>query len=178
MNEEKDLTIYGIDLEVAGKFAQNLTEHIEYVREAGLVLGVPTKQLKEHDLSKWSCDEFPHYADWFFGNKSQPANFERAWLHHLHSNPHHWQYWMFPDNFGLKGGDSENGILRMPYDYVLEMVADWQGASRAYAGTTNMTNWLKANLPKIKLHSETKIDLRNILQAIGYDGFLEINENA
>jgi hypothetical protein len=69
---------------------------------------------------------------------------------------------MFPDNFGLKDGATESGILRMPRIYVLEMVADWQGASIAYSGTDDMTSWLKTNIPKIRLHSKSREELYEI----------------
>lgn len=48
------------------------------------------------------------------------------------------------------------GPLPMPEKYVREMVADWMGASRAYTGSWDMRSWLDKNLPKMRLHPETR----------------------
>jgi hypothetical protein len=56
----------------------------------------------------------------------------------------------------------------MPYTYVLEMVADWQGASFTYTGSWDMNDWLTKNMPKIRVHSETAQALRQILISLGY----------
>ncbi len=62
----------------------------------------------------------------FMEKKSDPEAYDRAWLHHLHNNPHHWQYWVMPPEFN-PDGDHDNGCLKMPEEYVLEMIADWMG---------------------------------------------------
>lgn len=165
-----NLAKYGIDLSVAKAYAENLELHLECVRVAGQALGVSLKQLRAHDSSKWGYDEFPHYATFFYGSpaKANPTEFQRAVLHHFHHNKHHWQTWLSPDGFCFPGADCENGALEMPENYVLEMVADWQGAGMAYSGSADMTDWLKANLPKIKLHSKSRIKLYEVLTTLGY----------
>lgn len=50
------------------------------------------------------------------------VEFDRAWLHHQHANPHHWQHWMLREDSGA------TKVLVMPAVYVREMVADWIGA--------------------------------------------------
>lgn len=170
-----DLTRYGIDLEVARLYAENLEKHLDCVRESGMALGVPVGQLLAHDSSKWSFAEFPHYATYFYGKpaKQNPTEFQRAVLHHFHHNKHHWQTWLSPDGFCFPGADCENGALEMPANYVLEMVADWQGAGMAYSGSSDMTVWLSANLPRIKLHSKSRSYLYEILRGLGYAALLE-----
>lgn len=159
----------GIELQVdtVDLYLDSLVDHIRYVREAGERLRVSPTQLKMHDQSKFSHAEFPFYAKHFQGG-GDPDGFAGAWLHHLHNNPHHWQHWLFPDRFTPKGSKNvENGAVEMPYNYMLEMVADWMGASMAYTGSWDMTDWLYKNMPKITLHSKTAADLRNFLDHEG-----------
>ena len=84
-----------------------------------------------HDLSKYSFAEFISSAKYFQGDKT-PIEAEKAaigysfaWLNHKAKNKHHWQYWI----------DIEKGELLMakiPRKYILEMVCDLIGASKAY----------------------------------------------
>ena len=124
-----------------------------------------------HDMSKLSPKEFGPYARYFYGKyPDQPeyygdqrnANFNArwkgsvqddfndAWLNHQHHNPHHWQYWV------LKEDDGPQIAIDMPYEYLLEMVCDWRGASKAITGTDNTKNWYIANKDKMILHDITR----------------------
>lgn len=78
-----------------------------------------------HDKSKDKEDEYNAYDAYFYGNNRSykvVQDYQRAWLTHIHRNPHHWQYWI------LIHDDMENGeletILEMPYDYIVEMICD------------------------------------------------------
>lgn len=161
------LETYGVPEDVAVAYVDSLRAHIRYVQEAGLKLGLYEEELASHDESKWSLSEFPGYALHFHGGGA-PDRFAKAWLHHIHHNPHHWQHWIFPDGFAPKGSKVENGCVVMPMHYALEMVADWMGASMAYTGSWDMTNWLRENIPRIRVHSETAAYLRQVLGSIGY----------
>lgn len=156
-----------VDKAVADAFAKSLWEHISNVREAGAKLGIPAERLATHDYSKWSAEEFPAYARHFHGG-GDPAMFARAWLHHIHSNDHHWQHWIFPDGYNPEGANLENGVAEMPVYAALEMVADWMGASKTYTDSWDMADWLIKNMPKITVHSETAAYLRSILDTLGY----------
>lgn len=153
--------------ETALLFKLSLEQHISYVQEAGKRLGVNPSQLKIHDESKWSIEEFSAYAEHFFGGGA-PDKFANAWLHHIHHNPHHWQHWIFPDGHTPKYSDVENGVVRMPDHYALEMVADWMGASMAYTGSWDMSEWLIEHIPKIRVHSKTAEYLIGVLDQHGY----------
>lgn len=171
MEDKKYLEQYMI-LDVEKKwledFDESLRKHIFYVREAGKQIGVSLLQLEMHDLSKYSMEEFPYYARQFHGDKADPDGFARAWLHHIHNNPHHWQHWIFPDGFTPKGSNIENGVAEMPYHYALEMIADWMGASYVYTGSWDMQEWLFKNIPRIILHSDTAEYVRQTLDMLGY----------
>lgn len=167
-----DLTYWtkvrGIDVEILQKQYYNVIQHVEAVQEAGEKLGVSTDQLDIHDLSKFSREEFGAYALHFQGGGA-PQEFACAWLHHIHTNPHHWQYWMFPDGYTPRDTSVQNGVVEMPSHFALEMLADWIGASMVYARTDDMSGWLKSNLQKIALHTNTASYVRACLEELGYD---------
>ena len=78
----------------------------------------------DHDSSKNNDDEYLAYDTYFYGNNRSyevMEEFKRAWLRHIHRNPHHWQYWV------LINDDPSEGeiILDMPYNYIIEMICDW-----------------------------------------------------
>lgn len=166
-NPAIEISKYGIDESVALAFMASLKDHIRFVQEAGRKLGVPEDQLQIHDNSKFSLAEFPGYARHFKGGGA-PDAFALAWLHHIHHNPHHWQYWLFADGFTPRGSEVENGAVEMPIRYALEMIADWMGASMAYTGSFDMMDWLHKNMPKIRVHSKTAAYLRQELDMLGY----------
>lgn len=171
-----DFDFYHVTPGHVRKYLDSLEAHVTYVREAGEQLGVDPRQLREHDNSKFSIEEFPYYVRNFHGDKGDPDGFARAWLHHIHNNPHHWQHWIFPDGFAPKGSNVINGVVEMPKRYALEMVADWMGASMAYTGSWDMTDWLLKNTPKIKVHPETAYYLTTqILDPMGYREYCNFN---
>ena len=157
-------------------YEERLNQHISFVREAGRKIGADEDLLRIHDASKWSSEEFDAYALYFArGADASPVDasivgdkFVKAWLHHIHHNPHHWQYWIFPDGYSPKDSTVENGCVEMPACYALEMVADWMGASKAYTGSWDMTDWLCKNMARIRVHSNTAKLIRNILDQEGY----------
>ena len=157
---------HGVDPLVARAYTESLRKHLSYVLDAGQRLGVPQQQLLDHDQSKWESAEFAAYAHHFYGD-DDPQDFARAMLHHFHHNPHHWEHWIFPNGFTPKG--SENGVIEMPRPYALEMVADWLGASMAFTGSWDMTEWLTKHLPLIVVHSRTAAYLADVLVSIGYE---------
>lgn len=158
-------------------FFEALHLHKLHVLRAGLIVGgIPDERLFNHDASKFTEAEFPHYARHFHGDKGDPAGFARAWLHHIHCNDHHWNHWLFSDGYSpYDSGIEPAGAVPMPEICVREMVADWMGASMAYQGSWDMTDWLNENLnlgdwatSKIKIHSETENILFDVLYSIGY----------
>lgn len=84
-----------------------------------------------HDMSKFSPAEFFTSARYYQGGKSSPVFEERKdklystiELHHHGHNPHHWEYWI---NTNFKGTP-----IKMPVEYVREMVCDHIGAGKIY----------------------------------------------
>lgn len=155
-------------------FFESLHLHKKYVMEAGVIVGgIPMERLFNHDASKFTEAEYPYYARQFFGDKGDPDGFARAWLNHIHLNDHHWQHWIFPDGHTPKGSQVINGVMPMPEVCVREMVADWMGASFAYTGSWDMSDWLNSHYAdpankRVVLHPETDKLVWDILFSIGY----------
>lgn len=145
------------------RYLKQLLKHKYFVLIAGIHLGVPIWRLIIHDWQKFTPQEFPQYARYFMGGKQtrDKIPFMYAWLHHVHHGPHHWQYWYLHPKYTF--ATSENGCLPMPETYIREMVADWLGASRVYTGSWNITEWTVKMIPRMQLHSKTKIILHDIL---------------
>ncbi len=160
-----------VNKEAKTAYIDKLLSHIRFVQEAGRRIGVEETLLRIHDESKWSAAEFNAYAMYFCsGVDKSPVDadsisdeFAAAWLHHIHHNPHHWQHWIFPDGYSPKDSSVENGVVKMPERYALEMVADWLGASKAYTGSWDITDWFSKNVGRIRVHSATAEYLRIVL---------------
>ena len=84
-------------------------------------IGICDGIIQRHDESKSSAEEYGPYVDYFYGVRDSETDkrFNRAWLHHIQENPHHWQHWV------LLQDDGSEECLDMPYWYAVEMVADW-----------------------------------------------------
>lgn len=161
-------------------YLASLERHIANVREAGTKLGVPYKQLLIHDQSKFSEEEFGPYARYFYnddGSAKRPEDrthgnmldFAKAWLHHIHNNPHHWQYWIFAGESELTNNVTVvNNCLEMPFNYISEMVADWMGASMSYTGSWDMSDWLVGNIGKVQMHPRSYRYLGAILSGFNW----------
>jgi len=99
------------------------------------------------------CEWFP-YAISFYGPKTRTdktkRDFDRAWLHHQHVNPHHWQHWVLHEDSGA------TKLLEMPDHFAREMVADWCGAGRAITGKWEVWIWYTKNRENIQLNDSTR----------------------
>jgi hypothetical protein len=155
------------------KYASYVARHKWFVFRAGLRTGAPLWRLLIHDWSKFTPAEWFPYVQTFYGPKLPhgearlhvripwgygPGAFDKAWLHHQHRNPHHWQHWL------LREDDGDTKALRMPTPLVREMVADWMGAGRAITGKWGCGAWYADNAQKIVLHPETRALVEYLLE--------------
>ena len=126
-----------------------------------------------HDWSKFLPSEFIPYAKHFYGKPGggiktgrdktgyyKPTDtgdlaFDFAWLLHQKRNKHHWQWWILPeDEGGVK-------VLNIPCCYVMEMICDWRGASKAQGHGGDISEWWIANNGKMQLHAATRAFLEH-----------------
>ena len=122
----------------------------------------------EHDKSKLLKEEYDAYDAYFYGNdKSSEIEtaFEQAFLHHIHSNPHHWQYWVLikddPEN-----GNTEIVGMPIPYNYIIEMICDWWAFSWANENLYEIFAWYDDHKDNIKLHQNTRQTVEFVLGEI------------
>ena len=80
-----------------------------------------------HDLSKYSPTEFIEGATYFSGDHSPIPNcrkkvgYSLAWVHHIHHNKHHAEYWIDYPRY-----------IMMPYSYAVESICDRIAACKVY----------------------------------------------
>lgn len=118
--------------------------------------------LSMHDDSKASPEEYDAYDAYFYGgNRSHKvvSDFNYAWLHHIHQNPHHWQYWV------LMHDDEPEEVLEMPIEFVVEMIADWWSFSFKKGDLSEIFGWYDKH-KDMKLHPKTRKLVEDILSRI------------
>ena len=166
------------------KYEEYLTKHIGGVKKAfellqkemlidtqelaklGMTENDLASQIREHDKSKYSKEEFDAYGEYFYGSKKDVAHkndkeFQYAWLHHQHNNPHHWQHWL------LKEDDGTNLMaLDIPYNYVVEMICDWWSFSINKGEFDEIHNWYAKNKDKMILTKTTRKQVEDLLEKI------------
>lgn len=148
---------------MSAKYDQYLKEHIENVVKGYDWLsenlprwvvesGLSREEVLKHDQSKFLPKEYNAYDNHFYGDKSKGEEFEFAWLHHIHNNPHHWQYWI------LLNDDSEEGniCLDMPLKYIVEMVCDWWSFSWKCGDLEEIQHWYSEHQNHIRLSYYTR----------------------
>lgn len=150
------------------KYLWTTIKHKFFVFIIGITLDVSIYRLLKHDISKLSYKELPHYGRQFFGDKSQPDKFIKAWIHHQNHNDHHWEF--FIPRTGHNRCDPsypDNTPVEMPEYCVREMIADWIGASRTYEGKwpeLHNWKWYNENFDKVRVHPKTKNLIINLLK--------------
>ena len=138
---------------------RNILVHKWWVFYYACKFGIPWRGFI-HDWSKFHPIEFFESVKYYQGNSS-PIPYCKlvngvsyAWQHHKGHNPHHYEYWT--DNFDGRGTPTYHKI---PYKYLLEMMADWFAAGRTYVGSDftvqDEINWWKWKRETIAIHSAT-----------------------
>jgi hypothetical protein len=141
---------------------ENVKKAYNWLVEHEIVSNSLMTQIALHDVSKWRSEEYTAYDNYFYGKKTEKVKveFNYAWLHHIHNNPHHWQHWLLQEDEGkLKA-------LEMPKEYVIEMICDWWSFSWKKDKLTEIFDWYATNKPKMILHQNTLQLVENILTKI------------
>lgn len=116
----------------------------------------------EHDHSKTNPDEYDAYDAYFYGNNRSHAvmeAFNRAWLLHIHRNPHHWQHWVL-----INDEEDEGKVLvEMPYNYIIEMICDWWSFSWQKGDLSEIFSWYEAHSAHMQLAPHTRKTVEDIL---------------
>ena len=125
--------------------------------------------IQNHDMSKYSPEEFDAYADYFYPyenmNKTSKEindNFDVAWKHHYSLNPHHPQYWY--------------GFFKsyIPVPIIIEMLCDWIAVSMN--NNTSVSSWYFSS--RSKNERDILSTMLNGDQIIHFlDDFIKWNDN-
>lgn len=121
----------------------------------------------QHDASKWTKEEYDAYDAYFYGkNRTFEVvdEFNKAWLHHIHLNPHHWQHWVLLEDDPNVG--SFGKVLEMPLEYVYEMIADWWTFSWKNNNLLEMFNWYQSHRDHMILNAKTRLIVESVLHDI------------
>lgn len=139
-----------------------------------------------HDYSKDKDNEYDAYDHYFYGVDEDEeeelsehriqCDFDRAWMLHIHRNPHHWQYWtVFNDN-----QDEGYTCVEMPMQHMIEMICDWWSFSFKKGDLYEIFNWYRDRKHHIRLHEWTRYLLEHVLEEIReeLDRQYEVSKNA
>ncbi len=152
------------------KYSEYILEHCSNVRKAydwlvahKIIQDKYLHRIHTHDLSKWGDEEFGAYDKYFYGKeKTQEVkdNFNFAWLHHIHENPHHWQHWvLINDEDGTKA-------LEIPEEYVVEMICDWWSFSHTTGELKELFKWYDSHKANMIMHKNSKKLVEEYLKKI------------
>ena len=151
------------------EYSNYIVTHVENVKKAQnwlkdhkIISEELASQIDSHDLSKYSAEEYEAYDNYFYGKQTEKVktDFNYAWLHHIHNNPHHWQHWV------LINDDDGTYALEMPKEYVIEMLSDWWAFSHESGNLYEIFDWYKDHTKKMILHKNTKKLVEDILGKI------------
>ena len=130
-----------------------------------------------HDLSKYGWTEFSTGVRYYQGNRSPNAaereekGYSAAWLHHKGRNRHHLEYWM---DVSPKGKEAGMVGVKMPLNYVMEMMMDRIAASKVYRGKDYRDGWSWEYSSRRKeyvlMHPETRALVERLLLMLRDEG--------
>lgn len=144
------------------EYEKYINEHIENVKKAyklyqsellslfqgdNIISCLVAEQIKNHDQSKYSEEEFEPYRQYFFtadGETKDEELFDKAWEHHKSNNPHHWQIWT-----------TGNYDYYQKSAYFIENLCDWIAMGFKFNSTAR--DYYEKNKSKIKLGEYTDI---------------------
>lgn len=98
-------------------------------------------EVKSHDLSKLSSEEFTQYRQYFFPTEDEEGDeelMEKAWEHHKECNNHHWEHWT-----EKQAGNPYADI------FVVLMVIDWVAMGFKFGDTAK--DYYESHKDEIKL---------------------------
>jgi hypothetical protein len=144
------------------KYLWYIFKHKFYVYQEARALKVGRWQALIHDWSKFLPVEFRAYCNFFERRKKTGPHlnaFKRAWLHHIHQNPHHWQHYV------LVNDDGSREAVEIPEKYVREMLADWRGMRRTLGMNPDGGQiWYQAHRDSFVFHPKTRQLLEELLE--------------
>lgn len=121
-----------------------------------------SREIDEHDLSKYSEEEFYPYARYFYLDKNNPVykkEFDKAWNHHQKANKHHWEYWLLRD-------DEKVIPLDMPAEEIAHEICDWMSFGFKNGNLLDIGSYYQMNKGRMLMSPKTRKSLEERLQIL------------
>ena len=131
-------------------------------RELEVPLSELTELVDNHDLSKFEDEEFYGYLHHFYPDDNDEVykdEFDMAWSHHIHNNPHHPEYWVLY-NFN----DNIIKVFNMDNKYIAEMILDW--IAMGYSKNNKAYDYYEKNKDKYLFKNSTRFKVEYLLDKI------------
>ena len=113
------------NVEASWKLLQERAKDMRFVYD-DFVFNCIDEEVRHHDLSKFSPEEFIQYQRKFYPVEgSEPESLGGAWENHQRENPHHWQHWARKEYYN-------------PYEpevHCVCMVIDWMAMGLEFGDT-------------------------------------------
>lgn len=138
-------------IECFNKYADILHEFLD------CDIDILKNNVDKHDDSKFSFEERENYRQFFFPMNSETKDKNKmnyGWLNHIHSNKHHWNYWVIVDSDGITA-------LDIPVEYIAEMLLDW--AAMGIKFNNSAKDFYKNNVDKMVLSPNTLVLIDRII---------------
>lgn len=118
--------------------------------------------VKDHDYSKYTADEYVPYREYFYGDRTDrvKSDFDYAWLNHIHNNPHHWQYWVLYED------DGDAKALEIPFEYLIEMFLDHWSFSWNKGNLFEILDWYNNHKDKMILNDKSRKQYEELLDKV------------
>ena len=95
------------------------------------------------------------YENSFLDKEQIEKEFHYAWLHHIHNNKHHPEYWTYVDEY------YKPVVLDMPPIYIAEMLLDHQ--AMGYKFGDNAYNYYQKTKDKKPYSDKTKKIIESVI---------------
>lgn len=134
------------NVQIAWKMVKEKCKHREFIYDK-IQLDVLNNEIKMHDYSKFSHEEFIPYRNKFYNpyisidDSIIDMEFEIAWKSHIQSNDHHWEKWT----------TTEYTYPNMKSLHCVHMVIDWIAMGMKFNNTAEkyyLKNKNKIIIPK------------------------------
>jgi len=131
------------NVQKAWSILQDKCKHMNFIYD-DFLHGTIDMEVKLHDISKLSQEEFVQYRVKFFPTKEEKDNhhclidlaFDRAWKHHKKENTHHWENWTKKKIY--------HDVV-----YVVHNICDWMAMGMKFNDTAK--SYYEKNKSKIKI---------------------------
>ena len=116
------------------------------------------KNIEHHDDSKFSKHEFEPYGEFYYPiGKKNKDDYDKAWLHHIQNNKHHWNHWL------IVNSPTEIIPTTMPFIYIIEMLIDWSSMSLKFGD--DVKKYYNKNKKDIIIDKKTKETINKFIDS-------------